>query len=132
MAPLIVLLGTFSLFVTLSLAGVHLFSPWPAALRFALLAMFVLTASAHFTKLRADLKRMVPPIFPNPGLLVTLTGLLEIAGAAGLVFPATRPAAAVCLIVLLLAMFPANARAARAGLTLGGKHVMPLLPRTAL
>lgn len=132
MAPLIVLLGAFLAFVALGIAGVHSLAPWPSALRFALLAMFLLTASAHFTKLRTELWRMVPPAFPNPGLLVTLTGLLEVAGAVGLLFAATRPVAALCLIALLVAMFPANARAASAGLTFGGRRAMALLPRTVL
>jgi len=34
-------------------------------------------------------------------------------GAAGLLVPATRVAAAVCLLALMLAMFPANVYAAR-------------------
>jgi uncharacterized membrane protein len=44
---------------------------------------------------------------------VTITGLLELLGAVGLLVPATRVAAAVCLLVLMLAMFPANVYAAR-------------------
>lgn len=132
MAPLIVLLGAFGMFFVLGLLGVQLFSPWPSALRFAVFAMFCLTASAHFTKMRADLERMVPPQFPNPAVLVTLTGLLEYAGALGLLVPSTRALAALGLIVLLLAMFPANAHAASAGLTVRGKPAMPLLPRALL
>lgn len=34
--------------------------------------------------------------------------------------------------VVLVAMFPANVRAAHAGLTLGGKSASPLRPRTAI
>ena len=44
---------------------------------------------------------------------MTVTGVLELLGAAGLLLPATRVAAAVCLLVLMLAMFPANVYAAR-------------------
>src|SRR5450631_175174 len=132
MVPLIVLIASFVLFALVGAAGAHPFTPWPAALRWALLVMFLLTASAHFTKTRVDLVRMVPRAFPNPGLLVTLTGFLELAGALGLLFPATRELAALGLIALLVAMFPANAHAARAGLTLRGKPVMPLVPRLAI
>jgi uncharacterized membrane protein len=132
MVPLIVLLASFVLFALVGAAGAHPFTPWPAALRWALLAMFLLTASAHFTKTRVDLMRMVPRAFPNPGLLVTLTGFLELAGALGLLYPATRPLAALGLIALLVAMFPANAHAARAGLTLRGKPSTPLVPRLAI
>jgi uncharacterized membrane protein len=55
----------------------------------------------------------VPPRLPAPGLLVTVTGVLELLGAAGLLFPGTRTAAAGCLLLLMLAMFPANVYAAR-------------------
>lgn len=130
MVPLFVLVCSFVVFAALGIVGVHLFTPWTAALRFALLAMFLLTASAHFTKRRAELVRMVPPGFPQPELVVTLTGLLELAGALGLLFAATRPFAAIGLMLLLIAMFPANVRAARAGLPVGGRPATPVGPRS--
>jgi uncharacterized membrane protein len=55
----------------------------------------------------------VPPRLPAPGALVTITGVLELVGAAGLLYPPTRIAAAVCLFLLMLVMFPANVNAAR-------------------
>jgi len=94
--------------------------------------MFLLTASAHWGKRRPDLIRMVPPGFPRPHLIVTLTGCLEILGAVGLLFPATARAAAGCLVALLLSMFPANVRAARENLTIGGKKATALPLRTFL
>jgi uncharacterized membrane protein len=51
---------------------------------------------------------MVPPFLPAPELLVTVTGVLELAGAAGLVWSRTAPWAAGGLSALLVAMFPAN------------------------
>ena len=33
---------------------------------------------------------MVPADLPQPGLLVTVTGLLELVGAVGLLIPASR------------------------------------------
>jgi uncharacterized membrane protein len=72
---------------------------------------------------------MVPPVFGNPGFWVTLTGVAELAGAAGILFPATRRWAAACLALLLLAMFPANVYAAVNHLTFGGKAATPLVPR---
>jgi hypothetical protein len=50
----------------------------------------------------------------------TATGLLEILGAIGLLVPFTARAASVCLVLLLITMFPANVRAARQNLTTGG------------
>ena len=72
------------------------------------------TGVAHFVNpLRRDMIAIVPPRLPSPGLLVTITGVLELAGAVGLLYPPTRVAAAVCLFVLMLVMFPANVYASR-------------------
>jgi uncharacterized membrane protein len=56
---------------------------------------------------------IVPPRLPKPALLVTITGVLELLGAVGLLYPPTRVAAAACLFLLMLAMFPANVYASR-------------------
>ena len=91
-----------------------------------------LTASAHWGKRRADLIRMVPPAFPRPDLLVTITGILEILGAIGLMLPRVAPYAALGLSLMLLAVFPANVHAARNRLTIAGSPVPALLPRALL
>ncbi|WP_437640981.1 DoxX family protein [Sorangium sp. So ce854] len=132
MAPLLVLTISFTLFLVLGRLGVRHLSSWVTCLRYALAAMFLLTASAHWGSRRAELVAMVPPALPHPELLVTATGVLEIAGAAALVVPRLAPWAAAGLTILLVAMFPANVHAARAGLTLGGSPVTPLVPRTLL
>ncbi|MED5810807.1 DoxX family protein [Mycolicibacterium sp. 050232] len=96
------------------LLGVDYVDSWPEAIAVGLAAMFVMTGVAHFVDpLRRDMIAIVPPSLPAPGLLVTVTGVLELAGAAGLLYPATRVAAAMCLFLLMLAMFPANVYAAR-------------------
>jgi uncharacterized membrane protein len=63
--------------------------------------------------MRRDMIAIVPPRLPAAGLLVTITGVFELLGAAGLLYPATRVAAAVCLFALMLVMFPANVYATR-------------------
>jgi uncharacterized membrane protein len=94
--------------------GVDYVDSWPKAIAVGLAAMFVMTGVAHFANpLRRDMIAIVPPGLPAPARLVTLTGVLELAGAVGLLLPATRAAAAVCLFLLMLAMFPANVYAAR-------------------
>jgi hypothetical protein len=47
---------------------------------------FLFTGLAHFDAfgMRADLVAMVRSAFPAPGLLVTFTGILELAGALGI------------------------------------------------
>jgi uncharacterized membrane protein len=87
---------------------------WPQAAAIGLAAMFVMTGLAHFVNpLRRDMIAIVPPRLPAAAQLVTITGVLELAGAAGLLYPPTRVAAAVCLFVLMLTMFPANVYASR-------------------
>jgi uncharacterized membrane protein len=132
MAPLITLVSVFVLLSLASLLGVSELGSWVLRLRIALAAMFLLTASAHWGSMRADLVRMVPPALPAPELLVTLTGVAEIAGAIGLLVPRTAPLSALCLAVLLVALFPANVHAANAGLTLAGKPVLGVFPRGLL
>jgi len=126
MLVLIVLVAGVLISRTLGFVGVEAFDSWPAATRAGLALMFLFTASAHFTSMRHDLARMVPAWMPQPGTVVFLTGFCEILGAIGLLVPATRAAAAVGLILFLIAVFPANVHAARAGVTLRGK------PATAL
>ena len=94
--------------------------------------MFLLTASAHFNRIRPDLVRMVPPSFPNPEFLVTVTGVAKFAGAVGLLMAATAPWAAYGLIAMLVAMFPANVYAAHRHLTLAGRPATPLALRVPL
>ncbi|AJY76721.1 DoxX family protein [Paenibacillus beijingensis] len=132
MAPFIMLAGSFLLFRSLGWIGLPFFDRWIFDLQLAVACMFVLTASAHWGKRRPDLIRMVPRSFPKPGLIVTLTGWLELIGAAGIVIPAVSQLAAIGLSLLLLAMFPANIRAAREGIAIAGKPATPIGLRTIL
>ena len=92
----------------------------------------VVTASAHWGAKRADLVAMVPPAFPNPQCLVTLTGIFEIAGAIGLLVPRTSRLAAGALALLFVAMFPANIYAARQNLSIAGRPVTEIRLRTGV
>jgi len=90
--------------------------------------MFVFTATAHFNKMKHDLARTIPAYFPRPLLIVYITGVLELLGAAGLVLPQFRSLAGICLIALLVGMFIAKVNAAQRGVTLRGKPPNPLWP----
>lgn len=105
---------------------------WAASIRVGLAVMFCFTAAAHFNSMRADLIAMVPPFVPNPGFMVTFTGICEVLGATGLLVPRTRRIAGVALILFLLAVLPANIHAAQAGVDLGGDPVTPIVPRVVL
>src|ERR1700760_1406078 len=114
MAPLIALLVGSIVARIAGWAGVDYVDTWVKAIAVGLAAMFVLTGVAHFVPpLRAALIAIVPPQLPAPGLLVTGTGVLEFVGVVGLLVPTTRAAAALCLLLMMLAMFPANIYATR-------------------
>ncbi|WP_327677523.1 hypothetical protein [Kitasatospora sp. NBC_00458] len=133
MAPLIALVGGFAVLRLLGLFALDGLDAWQPALRGALALMFVTTGVPHFIpSWRRQFAAMIPPALPAPALLVTATGVLELAGAAGLLVPPLAAPAAAGLALLMLAMFPANVYAARNDLTLAGKPVTPLPARTAL
>jgi uncharacterized membrane protein len=132
MIPFIVLVISTLLLKVIGVAGVDLLNSWTWCLRGGLALMFLFTASAHWRKQRGDLVAMVPSAFPRPELIVSATGVLEILGAVGLLIPAIAPVAAACLAMLLISLFPANIRAAREGLTIGGRPATVLPLRTLL
>jgi uncharacterized membrane protein len=132
MIPLYLLIASFIAFLLLGREGVVYFHGWQHALRAALGAMFLLTASAHWGKRRADLIAMVPNAFPQPTLLVTLTGILETIGAIALQIPKLAFFTATGLFLMLIAVFPANVYAARYRLTIAGRPVPGLLSRTLI
>ncbi|MFB7717142.1 DoxX family protein [Nocardia sp. NPDC056100] len=131
MAPLLVLAVVTALTRLLGwVTGNAWLDSWPHSTALGLAAMFALTASAHFIQPKRDgLIAMVPTMFPNAAAMVTLTGVLEIAGAVGLLLPPFPRIAAVALFLLLLIMFPANVRAAREDV---GVKTMPLPLRTVV
>ena len=110
----------------------HALASWQGSARYALIVMFIFTATAHFNKMKHDLARMIPPYFPRPLLLIYITGVLELLGAAGLMLPQFRRLAGICLIALLVGMFVANVNAAQKGVTLRGKPPTPLWLRAPM
>lgn len=113
MIPVLVLLLALLLFRGIGAIGVESLASWQAATRWALGVMLLFTAGAHFTTMKENLVRMVPPWVPRPRLAVTFTGVCEILGAVGLVLPPFQRAAGVALVLFFVAVFPANVHAAR-------------------
>ena len=130
MLVLIVLLAAWLVFRAIGSAGVHVLASWPHSALYALAVMFVFTA--HFNKMKHDLAQMIPSSFPRALLIVYITGVLELLGAAGLVLPQFRSLAGICLIAMLVGMFIANVNAAQRGVTLRGKPPTPLWLRAPM
>ena len=77
-------------------------------------AFFVYAGISHFTKKRFYLKAM-PPYIPYHETMVILSGIVEIIFGLGLLFEQTRTYAAWGIILLLIAVFPANIYMATSG-----------------
>jgi uncharacterized membrane protein len=72
------------------------------------LALFFTTAGVlHFIFPR-QYSATIPPWLPAHGALVVISGVCEIAGALGLLVPPLRRAAGMGLLLLCLAVLPAN------------------------
>ena len=112
--------------------GVKRLSSWREAARLALVIMFLFTGFSHFSSLKHDFAAMIPEPLPNDLWVVYLTGLFEIAGAVGLLIPRTRRLAGVCLVLLLVALFPANVNAIINEIPLGGNAPTPLWVRAPM
>lgn len=83
---------------------------------------FAFFGIGHFVQTEA-MARMLPPFVPFATPLVLATGLLELAVAAGLAFPASRRMAGLLAIGVLVAFFPVNIYAAFNYTGMGG-HVL--------
>lgn len=121
MEVLLVLGISFIILRGLGLLGVKWLASWKDAGRGALVIMFLFTAASHFTEMKHDFVAMIPEPLPRGLWVIYLTGVLEIAGAIGLLIPRFRRMAAICLVLLVLAMFPANVNAALNGIPLRGR-----------
>lgn len=69
--------------------------------------LFVTIGALHFVAPGFFLA-IVPPWVPDPALAVSASGIAEIAGGAGLLVPRLRRLAGWGLLLLLVAVFPAN------------------------
>lgn len=103
-------------------------------LRILIAVVFVGMGVNHFVPRSArTMAAMIPPwLRPDgrmtPLTVVYVTGVCEIAGGLGLLFPPTRMLAGVALVVFLACVFPANAYAA-AHRDRFGALAVPLVPR---
>jgi uncharacterized membrane protein len=128
--PLVYLIATVTLTATVAAfflwarRGLSPFGWLQGVLRVIAALPLLVSGVGHFTH-AALMASIIPPFFPDRPQLVFLTGVLELAGAVGLLLPAFTRVASACLAVFMIAIFPANVYAA--GQTVGGLH-MPSVP----
>ncbi len=77
--------------------------------------LFIGAGVNHFLR-PATYEAVIPSQLPAPAVLNVVAGAAEIAGGVGLLLPPTRRAASVGLLVLLVAVFPANVYMLKTGL----------------
>lgn len=113
--------------------GVQRFATWRVSAAHGLAFLFTMTGLAHFVPdsvtvmpSHDDLTAMVPAFVPFADFAVYATGVLELAGAVGLVVTATRRWAGLGLAALLVIMIPANIHAALNDIPLNGEAATPL------
>ena len=75
--------------------------------RIVLAVFFFVGGAAHFL-VSHFFVAIVPPYLPSPLLLVHISGVAELLGAAGVLVPRAQRIAGIGLIALSIAVFPAN------------------------
>jgi len=93
--------------------------------RWTLVVFFILAGLNHFRSPAVYLG-MMPPGLPDPTLLNVISGAAEVLGGLGLLLRPLRRAAAWGLVLLLIAVFPANLHVARLG-HMPGTNFSPLV-----
>ncbi len=88
-----------------------------------LLALAYLTAGVFHLRSPAGFVAITPGWVPFPDQVVLLTGVAEIAGAAGLLIPQLRRAAGIGLALYALCVWPANFNHAFNDIPLRGTHL---------
>lgn len=127
MQLLFLLLLLVAPYLVLTLAG-----RWVGALRIApaararvgLTLFFLFTGLGHFVRTE-EMAEMVPPLIPYRVELIYLTGVLELLGAAGVWVPRLTRLTGLCLILMLIAVLPANIYSAVQRVEFGGHGAGP-------
>jgi len=92
---------------------------------------FVAAGTNHFINPELYVA-VIPPILPAPRALVFISGFAEIVGGMAVLLPSFRKLAGWGLVILLIAVFPANIYMAMEELKIGAQMVPPWVLWTRL
>lgn len=122
---LLLLLAAPYLILTLAGRRVAGLNIAPAArARVGLTLFFLFTGMGHFVRAE-EMAEMVPPPVPYRVELIYVTGALELLGAAGVWVPRLKRLTGLCLILILIAILPANIYSALRRVDFGGHAAGP-------
>ncbi|WP_294205577.1 hypothetical protein [uncultured Chryseobacterium sp.] len=110
MKPLFVLAGVFALSLIATRILKHDFDDKLSG-KVALAVMLLFTSAGHFLYAKG-MAMMLPEAMPFRMELVYLTGIIEMAAAIGIFFPALKSVTGILLIVFFILILPANIFAA--------------------
>lgn len=92
--------------------------------RVGLTLFFLFTGLGHFVRAE-EMAEMVPPLIPYRVGIIYVTGVLELLGAAGVWVPRLMRLTGLCLILMLIAVLPANIYSAVQRVDFGGHGAGP-------
>jgi uncharacterized membrane protein len=95
-------------------------------LLYLLAILMIFVGVSHFVSPEPFMD-IVPSYLPSPKALVLISGFFEVLGGLGLLLKATRRAAGIGLVLLYIAVFPANLYSAMYHVAPGGLEISPVL-----
>ena len=93
--------------------------------RVGLTLFFLITSLGHFMNTE-EMAQMLPPSTPYRVELIYVTGIFELLGGVAVWIPRLTKLAGLCLILLLLAVLPANIYSALNRVDFGGHDAGPI------
>jgi uncharacterized membrane protein len=122
---LLLLVGPFLLITLLSYVSPRFDMRASTRARVGLSLFFAFTAIGHFI-FSEEMAAMLPPAVPYRVELIYVTGVLELLGAIGVWIPRLMKLTGVCLILMLIAILPANIYSALHHVEFGGHGSGPV------
>ena len=120
-----IIVGTFGALTLLDRLATNISISQSLRGRISLAVFFIFTGIGHFI-MPNEMAQMLPPSIPRRVDIISLTGILEILGAIGILIPKMISLASIALILFLIGVLPANIYAAIMSVKFGGHQFGPI------